>query len=181
MRSSSPQDHGRLQGHIWTGECHNAKQRWGVMSTGTGAQKKTKKTTYIIESVQQGHTRYTSLKSRSSSSELETTRLRARNPDSRTVRKNEGTNKLARTTGWCLYMSHITSHHCCSPSLMGDTTTLQLGENTKKKDNREVSHTRRRQRRVGRVGCGYGCQLAVGLGRLSLPPHVINIPGVSHK
>ena len=65
---------------------------------------------------------------------------------------------------------------------MGDTTTLQLGENTMKKNNREVSHTRRRgERRVGRVGCGYGCQLAVGLGRLSLPPHVINIPGVSQQ
>ena len=46
-------------------------------------------------------------------------------------------------------------------------------------ENRDAHTRRRRQGRVDRVGCGYGCQLAVGSGRLSLPKYVFYFAGVA--
>ena len=47
--------------------------------------------------------------------------------------------------------------------------------------NQSAPTRRRGQRRVDKVGCGYGCQLAVGSGWLSLPKHVTCILSVSKK
>ena len=80
-------------------------------------------------------------------------------------------------------VSQQNKHHVdtLSAVLQAECPRPELFLQSRSSGKRSARTRRRGQRSVVRVGCGYGCQLTVGSGRISLPTHVIQNPSVSKK
>ena len=70
-----------------------------------------------------------------------------------------------------------TARQYCCCGAAGGTAPDQNYFYSRSSENQSAHKRSRGQRRVDKIGCGHGCWLALGSGRLS-PPKLINIAGV---